>query len=86
MIELAAGILALALTAFFVRRIEIRRRGARTRKPQAALPRTAYRRARPWPADGAPPAAGGGYRRPLEIRPQDGAPIPDRPLRDRYDE
>jgi hypothetical protein len=86
MIGMAAGTLALALAAFFVRRTAVRRRRARVRKVRAAAPRAAYTRARPWPANGAPPAAGGAYRRPLEIHPQDGAPMPDRPLRDRYDE
>jgi len=86
MIGLGAGILALALVVFFRRRAAARKHRAPARKPSAVQPRTAYTRARPWPAAGAPPAAGGDYRRPLEIRPQDGAPMPDRPLRDRYDE
>jgi hypothetical protein len=85
MIGLVSGILALALVVFFGRRAAARKRRAPVRKA-AVLPRTAYTRARPWPAAGAPPAVGGDYRRPLEIRPQNGAPMPDRPLRDRYDE
>jgi len=86
MIGLTAGVLVLALAAFFARRAARKKRWAGARRAPTALPRTAYTRARPWPADGVPPARDAGYRRPLEIRPRDGAPVPERPLRDRYDE
>ena len=63
-----------------------RARAARRPPARPARPRVAYTRARPWPREGVPPpGVAGGYHRPLEIRPQDGAPLPETPLRDEYD-
>jgi hypothetical protein len=77
--------LALALVLLFARAAARIKRERRLREVRPRVLQTVYTRARPWPTHGAPHPFGGDYRRPMEIRLDDGVPIPDRLIRDRYD-
>jgi hypothetical protein len=77
--------LVLALALLFARTAARTKRARRVRAVGPRVPQTVYTRARPWPTRGVPQGFGADHRRPMEIRPDDGVPIPDRPVRDRYD-